>query len=209
MSNVNEIMMCYKAWQYHKIGVNIKEKKAFSHATYTNTFKAWIFFSQYICFHSCFKPSNFLLGHVQYEDWIKVKRVVYFSLRFFFPRDKFWCKNLSSSKWFLQIFLEWKCYYTQALVSVWNSQQLWNTVQRKGDTQLRRQIPNKCKLLLHYFLLLDQSKNELELVKHQDSKIKINTGSVSITSYELKVLKGTVTLYKRSCICTTPQDCCM
>ena len=195
MSNVNEIMICYKAWQYHKIEINIKKKKAFSHATYTNTFETWSLFPNISVFTAVSSLPIFFLGHVQYEDWIKVKRVVYFSLRFFFPRDKFWCKNLSSSKWFLQIFLEWKCYYTQALVSVWNSQQLWNTVQRKGDTQLRRQIPNKCKLLLHYFLLLDQSKNELELVKHQDSKIKINTGSVSITSYELKVLKGTVTLY--------------
>ena len=108
MSNVNEIMMCSKAWQYHKIGINIKKKKAFSHPTYTNTFKAWSFFPQYICFHSCFKPSNFFLGHVQYEDWIKVKRVVYFSLRFFFPRDKFWYKNLSSSNWFFKNFLRVK-----------------------------------------------------------------------------------------------------
>ena len=89
--------------------------------------------------------------------------------------------------------ISWSESVTQALVSVWNSQQLWNTVQRKRDTQLRRQMLNKCKLLLHYFLLLDQSKNELELVKHQDSKKKINTGSVSITSYELKVLKWTNT----------------
>ena len=167
-----------------------------------------VFFPNISVFTAVSSLPIFFLGHVQYEDWIKVKRVVYFSLRFFFPRDKFWCKNLSSSKWFLKK-ISWSESVTQALVSVWNSQQLWNTVQRKRDTQLRRQMLNKCKLLLHYFLLLDQSKNELELVKHQDSKKKINTGSVSITSYKLKVLKGTVTLYKRSCICTTPQDRCM
>ena len=193
MSNVNEIMMFYKAWQYHKIEINIKKKRHLAMQHIQIHLRLEVFFPIYICFHSCFKPSNFFLGNVQYEDWIKVRGVVYFSLRFFFPRDKFWYKNLSSSKWFLQIFLEWKCYYTQALVSDWNSQQLWNTVQRKHDTQLRQQMLNKCKLLLYYFLFLDQSKNELELVKHQDSQIKINTASVSITSYELKVLKWTNT----------------
>ena len=195
MSNVNEIMMCYKAWQYHKIGINIKKKRHLAMQHIQIHSRLEVFFPNISVFTAVSSHPIFFLGHVQYEDWIKVKKVVYFSLRFFFPRDKFWCKNLSSSKWFLQIFLEWKCYYTQALVSDWNSQQLWNTVQRKHDTQLRQRMLNKCTLLLYYFLFLDQSKNELELVKHQDSKIKINTGSVSITSYELKVLKGTVTLY--------------
>ena len=58
MSNVNEIMMFYKAWQYHKIGINIKKKKAFSHATYTNTFEAWSFFPIYL-FSQLFQAFQF------------------------------------------------------------------------------------------------------------------------------------------------------
>ena len=108
MSNVNEIIMCYKAWQYHKIEINIKKKKAFSHATYTNTFEAWSFFPNISVFTAVSSLPIFFLRNVQYEDWIKVKRVVFFSLRFFFPRDKFWCKNLSSSNWFLKNFLRVK-----------------------------------------------------------------------------------------------------
>ena len=105
MSNVNEIMICYKAWQYHKIEINIKKKRHLAMQHIQIHSRLEVFFPNISVFTAVSSLPIFFLGHVQYEDWIKVKRVVYFSLRFFFPRDTFWCKNLSSSKWFLKNFL--------------------------------------------------------------------------------------------------------
>ena len=108
MSNVNEIMMCYKAWQYHKIGINIKKKRHLAMQHIQIHSRLEVLFPNISVFTAVSSHPIFFLGHVQYEDWIKVKRVVYFSLRFFFPRDKFWYKNLSSSIWFLKNFLRVK-----------------------------------------------------------------------------------------------------
>ena len=144
MSNVNEIMICYKAWQYHKIEINIKKKKAFSHATYTNTFETWSLFPNISVFTAVSSLPIFFLGNVQYEDWIKVKRVVFFSLRFFFPRDKFWCKNLSSSNWFLKNFLRVKVLLHTGF-GVWlkfstavkhSPEEIWHTVETTDAKQV-------------------------------------------------------------------------